>query len=105
MLSYPHRSTAPGASQGGGCLEQAGLLESIFVPANPAQFHNCCCKNRFEFDPGAAGGKLPEGHEEETPTSAPKGQTFRQPRREGSGRASSRVRFHLKTQLDAQNMS
>lgn len=57
MLSHPHRSTAPGASRGGGCLERAGLLESIFVPANPAQFHNSCCKNRFEFDPGAAGGK------------------------------------------------
>lgn len=44
--------------------------------------------------------KLPEGHEEETPTSAPlKAQTFRWPRREGSWKASSRVGFHLNTQL------
>lgn len=66
------------------------------VPANPAQFRTRCCKNRFlSWIQRPQVGKLPEGHEEETPTSALKAPGWGWPRREGSAPASW-VGFHLK---------
>lgn len=90
MLSHPHRSTAPGAWQGGGGdLLESGVPSSVIAVAKPG----------LSLIQRPQVGKLPEGQEEETPTSAAKAQTFSRPRREGGGRASSGVGFHLKTQV------
>lgn len=80
---------------GGWDLLESGVPSSVIAVAKPG----------LSLIQRPQVGKLPEGQEEETPTSAAKAQTFSRPRREGGGRASSGVGFHLKTQVGAQNMS